>query len=268
MKKLLAYFFLATMTLGLVASCKDDDDLGNPPTKQEIEKFISGKWRLAEKNKDLCPSNECDILTFGKDGRSTNSYAADSYGKSGGLWFNKMESKYSINNNVLSMYDFVGGPEADARITHNIRKITANEMITDFVEVSEGGHVSHPNERRKYVKVNVDYADAIVGMWEGTGHTGFETEGNYYHRWEYKADGTYVYYDKVGDKFVEHAADSVCKYIVDGDWLATYWLSKTNQAKQEWWTLKRVDANVMEWENYRIQGSESALQTFTFKRIK
>lgn len=47
----------------------------------------------------------------------------------------------------------------------------------------------------RYVKVDADYTASIVGKWQGR----CTSEGSVFddgqeHQWEYKADGTYVYY--------------------------------------------------------------------------
>ncbi len=53
------------------------------------------------------------------------------------------------------------------------------------------------------VKVNDDYSDDIIGTWEGrcTSEGAIFDDGQD-HRWEYKDDGTFVYYVKNGDDWV------------------------------------------------------------------
>ena len=53
-------------------------------------------------------------------------------------------------------------------------------------------------ENERYERIFNDYEQDIVGTWEGmvTSDEDDHTDGEL-HRWEYKADGTYVYYRMV-----------------------------------------------------------------------
>jgi hypothetical protein len=57
----------------------------------------------------------------------------------------------------------------------------------------------------RFVKVTDDYSQAILGTWEGrsTGEEGSEFDDGKNHRWEYKADGTYIYYRKIDGQWQE-----------------------------------------------------------------
>lgn len=46
----------------------------------------------------------------------------------------------------------------------------------------------------KWKRASVDGKLDIIGLWEGVEMTGYETYGNAEARIEYKADGTYTYY--------------------------------------------------------------------------
>ncbi|MBR0410186.1 MAG: hypothetical protein IJI25_04160 [Eubacterium sp.] len=77
-------------------------------------------------------------------------------------------------------------------------EFTANRK---FTRVSEGTDPYIEEEIVTYIKVNDDYSDDILGTWEG--HC--TSEGSVFddgqdHRWEFKDDGTYVYYVKDGDR--------------------------------------------------------------------
>jgi hypothetical protein len=56
--------------------------------------------------------------------------------------------------------------------------------------------VRSTENRVRYEKLNVDYRNAICGMWEGmsTGSEGSEFDDGENHRWEYLLDGTFNYY--------------------------------------------------------------------------
>lgn len=71
----------------------------------------------------------------------------------------------------------------------------------------------------RFVKVNADYRQDILGLWEGR-MTSEESEygDNDIHRWEFLPDGTHHYYHKVGNTWVP-SDDEYAEYFVDGNTL-------------------------------------------------
>ena len=91
-----------------------------------------------------------------------------------------------------------------------------------------------------FEKATVDYSEAIIGTWEG--HC--TSEGSVFddgqkHRWQYKADGTYVYYVKDGDNWVP-GDNTLNEYFVDGNLLCTRWVDQ-GQENREWWEVTIAD---------------------------
>ena len=130
-----------------------------------------------------------------------------------------------------------------------------------------------------WTKVTKDYSSTIVGLWEGTSVTGFETYGDYNHRLEYKADGTYVYYNYVDGEWIAKK-DDVSEYLLEGDLLMTYWTSEDGKPNFEWWEIETCDSKTMKWTAQRDEmDMKNALgdsitptgiftTTFTWKRIR
>ncbi|MCQ2332936.1 MAG: lipocalin family protein, partial [Paludibacteraceae bacterium] len=109
----------------------------------------------------------------------------------------------------------------------------------------------------------------IIGMWEGVEMTGEETYGDANHRIEYKADGTYVYYDKDGDDW-KLSEDVDNEYNVDGDWLASRWRPKAGEDfEYEWWDIVEIKDGTMKWSALREKEDGTRYTTtFTWKKIQ
>jgi hypothetical protein len=120
----------------------------------------------------------------------------------------------------------------------------------------------------RYAKVNVDYSEAILGTWEGkvTSSEGSEYDDGELHRWEYKADGTYVYYVKDGDNWVPYATNTLNEYFVDGTLLCTRWIDNEKE-NREWWEIASIKDGVMKWKALR-QKEDGSTYTATFEMKK
>ena len=92
-------------------------------------------------------------------------------------------------------------------------------------------------------------SEAIFGIWEGhsTSEMTVNDDGED-HRWEYKADGTYVYYIKESDKWVP-ADDALSEYFEDGNQLCMRWI-ENGEEKSECWEIT-IDGDVMRWTAQR-----------------
>ena len=99
--------------------------------------------------------------------------------------------------------------------------------------------------------------------------TGDETYGDANHRIEYKADGTYVYYDKDGNDW-KLSEDVDNEYNVDGDWLASRWRPKAGEEfEYEWWDIDEIKDGTMKWSALREKGDGTRYTTtFTWKKIQ
>lgn len=253
-------------TLTFVA-CSNDEEFGPPPSHDEIVSHLKGKWKLMRKGEDECPTHERDVLTFEPLDICLHSYASDSYSEKQILWFSKVASKYKVTDGQIEMYDFLYDLTKDVRMYYKVLSINDGKIETTLTEVRNDGNVTTPNERRTYVKVTADYSRDILGTWIGTDHEGFVTEGDYNHRWEFKLDGTFVYYTKdAGDNWVPDSHNKNNKYVMDGDWLSTYW-EYDGVKKQEQWDVEYLSNGQMKWKNYRITSSgETSYQYFYLKK--
>ena len=147
----------------------------------------------------------------------------------------------------------------------NDKEFTANRKLT----VTFDGTVRHTaNEVFRLTKQTADYREAILGTWEGkvTSSEGSEFDDGETHRWEYKADGTYVYYVKDGDDWVPYEGNTLNEYFVDGTLLCTRWIDNDVE-NREWWEIVSIKNDVMKWKGLR-QKEDGSTYTATFEMRK
>ena len=147
-------------------------------------------------------------------------------GKKGDVKVGHATAKVVINGTKVELT-----AKENEHITHvtkvDISRITDTDMwlSSDWTAYMDGEvmiHETYDNER--YERVNEDYAKDIIGTWEGkvTSDKDEHTDGEI-HRWEYKADGTYVYYSMVNGEW-KAGTDYLrccCWYCYSTCW---YWL--------------------------------------------
>lgn len=87
------------------------------------------------------------------------------------------------------------------------------------------------------------------------------------HRWEYKADGTYVYYRMVDGDW-KGDIDFLSDYFVDGTLLCTRW-KKTADSEEirEWWEIESIQDGKMKWKALRMR-DDNTTYTATFEMTK
>ena len=113
-----------------------------------------------------------------------------------------------------------------------------------------------------------DYHDAVLGTWEGrvTSEQSEYDDGEP-HRWEYKADGTYVYYSLVDGQWVDNV-NSFADYFIDGTLLCMRWKNVGNDTEyREWWEIESIQDGVMKWKALR-QREDGSTYTATFQMAK
>ena len=122
----------------------------------------------------------------------------------------------------------------------------------------------------RLVKLNVDYREAVLGTWEGhvTNSEGSVYDDGETHRWEYKADGTYVYYEKDGDDWVPYKGNTLNEYFVDGTLLCTRWIDNDVE-NREWWEIASIKDGVMKWTALRAnEDGTTYTATFEMKKVE
>ena len=262
MKKLFMVL-AATVICGacLFTSCKKDED-----NDLKLEEKIIGKWITEESAGHLTLTNDKKVYTFVS---ATKAYISASLnaGQQDIRWDKQMEADVAIDGNkvTLTMHPKEGETMVEEYTVTAINgnEFTANHQIT----VTAGSNVVfHIEDAVCYVKVTADYSATILGTWQG--HC--TSEGSVFddgqeHRWQYNADGTYVYYAKDGDNWVPYEGNTLNEYFVDGTLLCTRWIDN-GQENREWWEIS-INGTRMNWTALR-QNPDGTTFTATFEMEK
>jgi len=244
-------------------SCTKQD---NPTTPDlNLSEKIIGKWLTDESTGHLTLTNYKRVYTFAS---ATKAYISASHNTTEGdiRWDKQMEADVAIDGNkvTLIMHPNEGETMMEEYVVTAINgnEFTANHKTT----VTAGSDVVFSVEDVvRYVKQPADYSAAIVGTWQGR----CTSEGSVFddgqeHRWEYKADGTFVYYVKDGDSWVP-SDNSLNEYFVDGTLLCTRWIDNEVE-NREWWEIT-IDGDKMNWTALR-QNPDGTTFTATFEMTK
>ena len=260
MKKLFMVL-AATVICGtfLFTSCKKDED-----NSLNLEEKIIGKWMRADVNGQPLPTNNKMVITFVSTTKAYLSASLNARTEVATAWADKTEVAVAIDGNKVTVTNHPNEHKTaveEFTITAiNGTEFTANHKLTITID---GTVVVNDERTIRYVKVTADYSATILGTWQG--HC--TSEGSVFddgqeHRWEYKADGTYVYYAKDGDNWVPYEGNTLNEYFVDGKLLCTRWIDN-GQENREWWEIT-IDGTRMHWTALR-QNPDGTTFTATFE---
>lgn len=272
MKKMMNWVLAAILICGasVMTSCSTNDFPVTPVEPDlNLSETIIGKWMVEELDGQPAVTNEkmtMDIVS------TTKAYISASYSHNpaaGTAWFDMLDTDVAIDGNKMILTNQYG-ENTTVENEFTIADISASEF-TAYLKFSMkvGGSVVATKEYPvSYVKVTADYKDAILGMWEGkvTSDEDEHTDGEV-HRWEYKDNGTYTYYTKVGDSW-STSSDFKSDYFVDGTLLCTRW-QKTADSEElrEWWEIESIENGVMKWKALRKK-ADGTTYTATFEMKK
>lgn len=274
MKKLFVFSTLLFVMLGVFSSCQK----GARPSEQYIKDTILGKWRLASINGKAVITNFGTVDTYNPDGDWRMSLA------NGNTWMYQKGGTYRISgSSIIKPSDRPGQTEGyreDKVISINNSTLDIEVIIDEAEKGQAGGPGEGPGEGPEagdkpfesgtweYTRINADYHVSIVGTWEGVEMTGEETYGDANHRWEYKLDGTFVYYVKDGGGNWVTSENVGNEYFVDGDFLATRWKKDAeSDYDYEWWDITNCNTTEMNWSALR-EKEDGTRYTATFKMKK
>ena len=255
MKKLLNFMLAAALICGasVFTSCTKDDNPVNPA--DNLSEKIIGKWMTTDKNRQPMLTNEKRVVTFVS---ATKAYMSASFTHIpvSTQWLDQIEADVVISDNkvTLTMH-----PEERVTVVdeYTVLAIDATGFTANLkVTTTLNGELSYEHESIiRLTKVNRDYSEAILGTWEGhvTNSEGSEFDDGETHRWEYKADGTYVY-------------NTLNEYFVDGVLLCTRWIDNDVE-NREWWEIASIKDGVMKWKALRPK-EDGSTYTATFEMRK
>lgn len=261
-------FAMVLCSTGVFTACSNDDDKESPD-KPLSEKLL-GKWMILELKGQPCPTNLKAVITFLSPTEAYGSLS-DFFTPS---WNSHATAKVVIDGTKVELT-----AKEDEHITHitkvNISRITDTDMwlSSDWAAYSDGKEIIHEAyDNERYERITNDYAKDVIGTWEGkvTSDKDEHTDGEL-HRWEYKADGTYVYYSMVNGEWTS-SNDNLSNYFVDGTLLCTRW-QKTPDSEEirEWWEIESIQNGKMKWKALRqpdLESDYTFIATFEMTKVK
>ena len=262
-----AYTFMCKVTdgKGTVESNEATLTITDIPASGLAENII-GKWMVDALNGQPCPTNLKAVITFLSATKAYGSLS-DFYSDS---WNSHASADVVIDGNNVTLTAFENEHTKHVTVA-DIYSITDKDMMlkSDWKAYTDGEMViNEVYDNERYIRINNNFEEAIVGTWEGkaTSAEDEHTDGEL-HRWEYKADGTYIYYNKVGDEWV-NSNDVLSEYFVDGILLCTRWKqTAASDEQREWWEIESIKDGVMKWTALRMRDDGTTF-TATFEMTK
>lgn len=255
MKRSVILIILGLSIICALPSCKKNSD---GPSESTIKSKIIGKWKSTYLNGIEELTNEREIRGFWEDGTSISS--TTKYNE----WLAKTYENYGIKENVITIKKL---------IDNSIVEQTVSSIDDNSYSISRFRYLQHPEYTNKktevFKKIHIDYTDSIVGLWEGVSIEGDTTYGSIEHRWEYKTDSTYTYYNHENGDWVP-SDNTFNEYNVDGDWLASRWIQEAGgEMYYEWWDIEKCEYGEMIWVGLREREDGTRFTTkFVMRKVK
>ena len=216
-------------------------------TQEQIEENIIGKWMTSERDGQPALTDEKNVYDIVS---TTETYVSLSRSKGKSPWNNGVKRSVDIKGNVVTIAPFPGDNSSVVN-EFTITDISDNEFTANVknTRTVDGAEPVVTERVDTYVRVNEDFSDDIIGIWEGHCISeGSVFDDGQYHRWEYKTDGTYVYYVKDGDDWVP-SKNTLNEYFMAGKLLCTRWM-EGDVENREWWEIS-IDGDTMNWTALR-----------------
>ena len=269
MKRLFQWMLAAILICGVAAmftSCTNEDNPVDPV--DNLSENIIGKWMPAELDGKPVQTDKKSVYTFVSATKAYMSVSTNPQQGEETVWNDQKELDVAISGNTMTLTN-----HSDEHTTMveefcftaiSGSEFTANHKIT---VTNDGATVLSNEGVIHFAKVTTDFSADIVSTWEGhvTNSEGSEYDDGEEHRWQYNADGTYVYYVKDGDNWVPYEGNTLNEYFVDGNLLCTRWID-LGQENREWWEIT-INGDKMNWTALR-ENPDRTTFTATFEMTK
>jgi hypothetical protein len=243
------------------------------PSQAEIEEMIIGKWMSADYDGHPELTNNKSVITFLSTTEALYSTSRVDYTQSAGKWSDHLEYMVEIEGNKVNL---IAAPDEHIMLVNEltIYSITDSEMDVTFKHTTlRDGEVIGSDAKEhsmRWERVTEDYSQAILGTWQGltNGSSGYPA-GELY-RMEYKTDGTYLFWLKVGEEW-QLFDDEFSDYFVDGILLCTRWKNSGEGTveNREWWEITSIEDGVMKWKGLRAdEDGTTHIATFELTQVK
>ena len=225
----------------LFASCKKEN---------KLEQQIIGKWITTDIDGQAELTNNKSVITFLSTTQAIISTSRSNISSENQGWASHLNASVAIDGNKVTI---TGQPNEHITIIYEITvsSITATNMEGTFRHITQRDGeviVDEGPVGMRWVKITADYQQAVLGLWECEGISGGETYNDANGRLEFLADGTYNFYrlDDAG-QWQAVTDREFQNYFVDGTLLATRWKVIGESELREWWEVKSLRDNKMQW---------------------
>ena len=260
----------------MLMGCSNNDGSRSSEEKQPVgnlsEKIV-GKWIHVEIDGVPVLTNQKSVLTFVVEDSIIKAYNSLAMNDVGAWWKFRKQMDIAIDGNKVTVkgkYDNGKSVITEMTVTSVTEKEMQLDAKTTLFNDGEAYAVIGPRHE-KYVLVEKDYSQEILGTWEGhitSDQSAFDDSKM--HRWEYKDDGTYLYLGLDEDGEWQADVNSKGDYFVDGNLLCTRWKNVGDPAEhREWWEITSIEDGVMNWTALRRSEQDSVYTaTFSMRRVQ
>ena len=270
MKRMIQWMMAAILICGatLFTACSNQDHPATPDLN--LSEKIIGKWMYSETNGEPVPTNKKSVYTFVSPTKAFVSVSNTAHQEVGKFWSDQIEADVAISGNVatLTMHttEFQTGVVEYTVSDINGRELNANRKATVY---KDGQVVLSEEQIILYEKITADYRETVLGLWECEGLIGDETYNDGNDRLEFLSDGTYRFYHKDdAGQWQAVTTREFQNYFVDGTLLATRWKEQGGVELREWWEIKSLKGDKMQWKALRQNEDGSTFeQTMDWKRV-
>ena len=263
-------FLMLALVAAVFASCTKEKD--NQVASDSLSQQMLGKWMLSKIDGNILPTNEKLVYTIESATKGYVSASKVGYTESMPRWTYHAECDITVNNKTITMSGELSKTlsfMAELEVT----SITSTEMqaVSQYTVYYNGTPQYTISGTATWEKVSKDYSTDILATWEGhvTNGEGSEFDDGELHRWEYLADGSYIYYQLDADSNWVANVNEFSEYFVDGTLLCTRWKNagENEEENREWWEIASISDGVMNWTALRMR-EDGSTYTATFQMTK
>jgi hypothetical protein len=249
MKKLFFAAALAVMSL-LFVGCSKENGSGT-----QLAEKLMGRWIVSATDDTPALTNSKVVYNYVSATKAYLSASFNAVPERGTIWVGDMEADVVIRGSRVTV---TYHPDENTTTVHDfsVRAISESEMFANaIITVTTNGVVILSEQGSvRFNRVNEDYSEAILGLWEGqmvSPESAYDDGQE--HRWLYKEDGTFVFYLKNDKGIWEAKDDEYCNYFVAGNLLCTRWKNagEGTQEAREWWEITAIGKERMVWTALR-----------------
>ena len=260
-------FLMLAVAATILCGCDRDKD------KDKLSDKLIGKWMQAEIDGWPALTNEKTVITFISDSKAILSSSRADFTQTESKWNAYLDCDVQIDDNIVTVTGHINDFKTIV-CKYTVNSITDNEIACHLKVIlyTNGNAFNYPEEDLLLKRVNVDYKNDVIGTWEGriSSQEGSEFDDGELHRWEYKTDGTYVYYRQTEEGQWVDDVNAFAEYFVDGNLLCTRWMNngEGQLENREWWEIASIKNGVMSWTALRDHEDGSTYTaTFTMTKV-